>query len=75
MTKLADSKTTVPRRHKQRRLDPADALRGCISPSPFRGEPHEILAEAVRRDAELATGRVKPLSENTFWAGVRRARK
>ena len=37
--------------------------------------PSEILGEAVRRDAELDSGQVKPLSESAFWAGVRRARQ
>ena len=36
--------------------------------------PDEILREATRRDAELETGKVKPLSESAFWDGVTRRR-
>jgi hypothetical protein len=32
----------------------------------------EILAEAIRRDEELESGVLKPLSEKAFWAGARR---
>jgi len=74
MTKLADIEAAALRSPRKERLHLADTLLGSV-PSASASTPHEILAEALRRDAELATGRVKPLSENTFWAGVRRARK
>jgi hypothetical protein len=32
----------------------------------------EILAEVIRRDEELESGMLKPLSEEAFWAGARR---
>jgi hypothetical protein len=32
----------------------------------------EILAEAIRRDQELKSGAVEPLTEEAFWDGVRR---
>jgi hypothetical protein len=32
----------------------------------------EILAEAIRRDQELESGVLEPLTEEAFWAGVRR---
>ena len=42
-------------------------------PTPLApAEPEEILAEAIRRDTELESGEVLPLTEATFWAGVRR---
>ena len=56
------------------RLRLADTLLGSLPPPPTAGSPDEILAEAVRRDAELETGSVRPLSETEFWNGVRRAR-
>ncbi len=35
-------------------------------------EPEDILAEVIRRDHEIETGLVKPLTLSEFWAGVRR---
>lgn len=32
--------------------------------------PEETLAEAVRREEEITSGKVKPLSEAEFWRGV-----
>lgn len=34
--------------------------------------PSEILAEATRRDHEMASGKVQPLGESEFWNGVAR---
>lgn len=56
------------------RLHLADKLLGSLPPPPAAGSPDEILTEAVRRDAELETGSVCPLSETEFWNGVRRSR-
>ena len=42
-----------------------DSLSGSL-------EAEDILAEAIRRDAELESGAVKSLSEQEFWDGVRR---
>jgi hypothetical protein len=54
------------------RLQLADKILGSL-PAPIEGaEPDEILAEAIRRDAELESGAVRPLTEKAFWAGVRR---
>jgi hypothetical protein len=42
-------------------------------PTPLApAEPEEILAEAIRRDTELESGEMLPLTEEAFWAGVRR---
>lgn len=35
-------------------------------------EPDEILAEALRRDAEIESGQVKELSYEEFLAGIQR---
>jgi hypothetical protein len=50
----------------------ADKILGSLPPPPQAAEPEEILAEAIRRDAELESGQVRPLTEEAFWAGVRR---
>ncbi len=55
------------------RLRLVDRLLGTL-PAPDACDPDEILAEATRRDAELASGKVQPLTENQFWAGVNRRR-
>jgi putative addiction module component (TIGR02574 family) len=54
------------------RLRLAEKILGSL-PAPLApAEPEEILAEAVRRDAELESEEVLPLTEEAFWAGVRR---
>ena len=58
----------LPRRS---RLKLASELLHSVAPTTT---PDEILDEAARRDAEIETGKVKPLSESTFWSGVARRR-
>ena len=38
-------------------------------------DPAEMLEEAIRRDAELESGEVMPLTECEFWAGINRSPK
>jgi hypothetical protein len=54
------------------RLHLADKILGSLPVPLAPAEPEEILAEALRRDAELESGKVQPLTEKAFWAGVRR---
>lgn len=75
MTKLADIEAAALRLPDKERLHLADKLLGSLPPPPAASEPTEILAEALRRDAELESGQVTPLTEDAFWAGARRARK
>lgn len=74
MTKLADIEAAALRLPDKERLHLADRLLGSLPP-PTASKPAEILAEAIRRDAELESGRIQPLTEDAFWAGARRARK
>ena len=74
MTKLADIEGAALHLPDKERFHFADKLLGSLPPPPDASEPDEILAEALRRDAELESGQVKPLSEDAFWAGVRRKR-
>ena len=74
MTKLAEIETAALRLPDKERLHLADKLLGSLPPPPAAAEPEEILAEALRREAEMESGEVKPLSEDGFWAGVRRPR-
>jgi putative addiction module component (TIGR02574 family) len=75
MTKLADIEAAALRLPEKDRLHLADKLLGSLPPPPSASEPDDILAEALRRDAAIESGKVKPLSEDAFWAGVRRARE
>jgi putative addiction module component (TIGR02574 family) len=75
MTKLAEIEAAALRLPDTERLHLADALLGSLPPPPAAAEPDEILAEALRRDAEMESGQVKPLSEDAFWAGAGRARR
>ena len=74
MTKLAEIEAAALRLPDTERLHLADALLGSLPPPPAAAEPDEILAEALRRDAEMESGQVKPVLEEAFWAGVRRPR-
>jgi putative addiction module component (TIGR02574 family) len=54
------------------RLHLAEKILGSLSQPSNVMESEDILAEATRRDAELESGVIKPLSEQAFWDGVRR---
>ena len=75
MTKLAEIEAAALRLPDNERLLLANKLIGSLPTSPQANTPDQILTEAVRRDAEMESGQVKPLSEDAFWAGARRARK
>ena len=74
MTKLAEIEAAALRLPDQDRLHLADTLLGTLPPPPDASEPDAILAEALRRDAELESDRAQPLTEDAFWAGARRSR-
>jgi len=57
---------------EQGRLHLADEILGGLPQPPGALGSEEILAEVIRRDEELESGMLKPLSEEAFWAGVRR---
>lgn len=72
MSTLQEIEAAALRLSEKDRLQLADKILGSLPPPPRAAEPDEILAEAIRRDAELESGKVAPLSEQAFWAGVRR---
>jgi len=74
MTKLGGIEVAALRLSDRDRLHLADKLLGSLPTPPAPSEPDEILTEALRRDAEMESGQAKPLSEDAFWAGVRRKR-
>jgi putative addiction module component (TIGR02574 family) len=57
---------------EQDRLHLADKILRSLPKPPGAMESEEILAEAIRRDQELESGVVEPLTEEAFWDGVRR---
>jgi len=72
MTTLEEIQAAALRLSERDRLQLADRILGSL-PAPLTpAEPDEILAEAIRRDAELESGTERPLTEKAFWAGVRR---
>ena len=72
MSTLQEIEAAALRLPEKDRLHLADKILGSL-PAPLApAEPDEILAEAIRRDAELESGKVRPLTEEGFWAGVRR---
>jgi putative addiction module component (TIGR02574 family) len=71
MTKLAEIEAAALRLPDKERLHLADKLLGSLPPPPAASDPGQILAEASRREAKIESGKVKPLTEDAFWAGVR----
>jgi len=74
MSTLQEIEAAILRLRENDRLHLADTLLGSLPLPPAAHEPDAILAESRRRDAELDSARVQPLSEAQFWAEVRRPR-
>jgi hypothetical protein len=51
----------------------ADKILGSLPPPRAAASPEQILAEAIKRDAEIENGEVRLLSEKEFWQGVRQS--
>lgn len=74
MSTLQEIEAAILRLPESDRLQLADTLLGSLPLPPAAHESEEIIVEAISRDAELESGRVQPLSEEQFWAGVRHPR-
>jgi putative addiction module component (TIGR02574 family) len=72
MSTLQEIEAAALRLPQKDRLHLADRILGSLPPPPEAAEPDEILAEAIRRDADLENGQVRALTEEAFWAGVQR---
>lgn len=72
MSTLQEIEAAALRLSERDRLRLADYILGSLPPPPDAAASTEILVEAARRDAELESGQEHPLTESTFWAGVRR---
>ncbi len=53
------------------RLKLAGELLRSVTPSV---SPTDVLDEAAKRDSEMESGKVTPLTESEFWAGISRPR-
>jgi putative addiction module component (TIGR02574 family) len=70
MTKLEKIRTTVLSLPVKERFELADNLLGSLPSKAI--DLDEDMTEILRRNLELESGRVKPLSETAFWSGIRR---
>jgi hypothetical protein len=70
MSTLQEIEAAVLRLSDKDRLQLADKLLGSLPPPPAAGNPEDILNEAIRRDAEIETGAVRPLSEAEFRISI-----
>ena len=69
MTKTAEIQKMALQLPARSRLKLAGELLRSTAPT---SSPEEVLAEAARRDEEIASGKVKPLDEAEFWRGVKK---
>ena len=69
MIKPADIQKMALQLPARSRLKLAGELLRSTAPT---ASPQETLAEAARRDEEIASGKVRPLSEAEFWRGVKK---
>jgi putative addiction module component (TIGR02574 family) len=71
MSTLQEIEVAILQLSEKDRLHLAEKILGSLARPLDAMESDEILAEAVRRDAELESGEIKPLTEQAFWDGVR----
>jgi Putative addiction module component len=72
MSTLQEIEAAALRLPQKERLRLADKILGSLQAPLTPAEPDEILAEAIRRDAEIEGGAIRSMTEKAFWAGVRR---
>ena len=66
MSTLQEIEAAILQLSEKDQLHLAEKILGSISAPAGAMESEEILAEAVRRDAELESGVIKPLTEQEF---------
>jgi hypothetical protein len=72
MSTLQEIEVAILQLSEKDRLLLAEKILGSLSALSDATESEDILAEAIRRDAELESGAVVALTERAFWDGVRR---
>jgi putative addiction module component (TIGR02574 family) len=73
MSTLQEIEAAILGLSEQDRLRLADRILRSLPKPPGAMVSEEILAEVIRRDQELESGVLEPLTEEAFWTGVRRA--
>jgi len=72
MSTLQEIEAAILQLPEKDRLHLAEKALGSLPAPPVVPESEDILAEAIRRDAELESGAVVALTEQSFWDGVPR---
>jgi hypothetical protein len=73
MSTLQEIEDAVRKLPDHERLRLADAILRSLPPPPAGAAETDILTEALQRNAALESGSVSSLSEEDFWAGIRRS--
>lgn len=71
MSSAAEIQSLALKLPQRSRLKLAGELLRSATPA---ATPVDVLDEAAKRDAELESGKVNPLTESEFWAGITRPR-
>jgi putative addiction module component (TIGR02574 family) len=71
MSTLQEIEAAILQLSEKDRLHLAEKILGSLPRPSNAMESEEILAEALRRDVELESGAVEPLTEQEFWDGIR----
>jgi hypothetical protein len=71
MSSVSEIQSLALKLPQRSRLKLAGELLRSVTPGVTSAD---VLEEASKRDAELESGKVKPLTESEFWAGVSRPR-
>ena len=72
MSTLQEFEAAILGLSEQDRLHLADKILRSLPKPPGAMASEETLAEAIRRDQALESGVIEPLTEEAFWAGLRR---
>jgi putative addiction module component (TIGR02574 family) len=71
MSTLQEIEAAILQLSEKERFHLAEKILGSLPALSGAMESQDILAEATRRDAELESGGVEPLTEQEFWDGIR----
>jgi len=74
MNSLRELETTALGLTDRQRGRLADKLLASLPPPPGAWPREAIVQEAADRDNDIESGRVQPLTESEFWAGIGRRR-
>lgn len=75
MSTMQEIEAAVLRLPESERLLLADRILSTLPAPPGALAEEAIAEEAARRDAEIESGKVRPLTDTEFWEDVRRMRE